>query len=312
MNWKTKLGNFRDYTLYLLLRLVLCGIQMMSLERCDRIAHLLAKVFTDWIPIRKKLVESNMRLIYPDWSQGRIYQTRYRMWHHLFLMVFEIALSKRKIHRSNWHEHYIIPNRGKFVEFAVDHRPKIAVTGHFGNFELAGYITGLLGFPTTTIARPLDNPYVHEYITWYRSLGGQHFIPKDDSAGLVQKVLDGGGMLSLLADQDAGNKGCWVKFLGQPASCHKALALFTLSSGAPMLVMSNRRLGPLRFHIDLLGIADPLEGEGQVENINALTQWYNDQLAKVIHANPEQYWWLHRRWRDPPSRLKKFHNQAAA
>ncbi len=300
-----------DYSLYLLLRVVLSGIQMTSLERCDRIAHVLAYVFTHWIPIRKKLVEANLKLVFPDWSPQKALDTRYRMLHHLFLMVFEIAHSKRKIHRSNWHEHFDIPGRGRFVRFTLESRPKIAVTGHFGNFELAGYITGLLGIPVTTIARPLDNPYVHDYITWYRSLGGQHFIPKDDSAGLVQKVLDDGGLISLLADQDAGNKGCWVRFLGHPASCHKALALFTLHSRAPMLVLSNKRLAPLKFNVQLLGVADPeLPGE-HTSGVNELTQWYNDCLAKAILDAPEQYWWLHRRWREPPSRLKKFQTQAA-
>ncbi len=301
-----------DYSLYLLLRVLLCSIQMISLDRCDRIASMLAGILTFLVPVRKKLIESNLRLVFPNWTNAKIDETRWKMWHHLLLMIFEIAHSKRKIHRSNWHDHFDIPGRGRFVKFTLEERPKIAVTGHFGNFELAGYITGLLGIPVTTIARPLDNPYVHDFITWYRSLGGQHFIPKDDSAGLVQAVLDEGGLISLLADQDAGNKGCWVKFLGHPASCHKALALFTLSSGAPMLAMANHRVGPLQFRVELLGIADPQHPGDHLAGVNELTQWYNDQLAKAILANPEQYWWLHRRWREPPSRLKKFKDKVAA
>ena len=60
-------------------------------------------------------------------------------------------------------------------------------------------------------------------------------------AAQVQAVLDSGGALALLGDQSAGPKGCWVEFLGRPASCHKALALFTLSGGAPMLASYARR-----------------------------------------------------------------------
>ena len=64
----------------------------------------------------------------------------------------------------------------------MSERPTILVTGHFGNFELAGFATGLFGVPSTTIARPLDNPFIHEYVEKFRSMGGQHMLDKEGSA----------------------------------------------------------------------------------------------------------------------------------
>jgi Kdo2-lipid IVA lauroyltransferase/acyltransferase len=299
----SKLG---DFVAYAALRVVICVIQFVSIERCERCCELLAIVFHRWIGLRSKLVQENLKRVFPEWTPDNAYQTTGAMWKHLLLMVCEIAHAPRKIHRTNWYEHYRVQERKRILKVIVDPRAKIVVTGHFGNFELAGYINGLFGISSTTLARPLDNVYIHRFITKFRSLGGQHFLSKDGSAHEIQRLLAKGELLGLLADQDAGNRGCWVNFLGHPASCHKALALFTLSNQAPMLVCYNRRLSrPLEFEFVVTGVADPLEAGPHLENVQSLTQWYNDCLEAAIRRYPQQYWWLHRRWRDPPPRLQR-------
>lgn len=298
-----------QYLQYLVLRCIFCLIQSISLQRCDRICSVLAYFFSTHIHVRRRLVDANLKLIFPEWSVSRIDETRRAMWHHLFMMVCEIAHAPRKIHRTNWRDFYTIPDRDQVVRVLMDPRPKIFVSGHFGNFEMSGFVAGVFGIPTTAIARPLDNRFIHRYIQQFRSQGGQHMLAKDGSATEIQSLLGRGGTLALLADQDAGNKGCWVEFLGKPASCHKALALFTLSSGAPMVVMAAQRTRPLNFHLHWLGTMDPEISCEALSSVSSLTQWYNQQLASVVREYPEQYWWVHNRWRDPPARLRK---QAAA
>jgi KDO2-lipid IV(A) lauroyltransferase len=183
-------------------------------------------------------------------------------------------------------------------------KPSVTVTGHFGNFEFAGYLTGLFGIKTMTIARPLDNPYLNRFITTFRGAKGQIMVPKEGSAPLVNAHLKEGKSLVLLADQHAGEKGCWVEFLGVPASCHKSLALFTLTAGAPLVVLANRRDGrPLQFKLDFMGTASPETGGEEFSGVREMTIWYNCRLAEAISRAPEQYWWLHRRWRVPPARM---------
>lgn len=272
---------------------------MTSLERCDRICNLLATLFTDWIPVRRNLLNENLKLIYPEWHPRQCRRVTKRMWHHLFLMCCEIAHAPRRIHRENWHEHYEIPDRKKLLEVILANRPAILVSGHFGNFELAGFVTGLFGIPNTTIARPLDNGFIHDYFMSFRSMGGQHFLPKEGSAEQIQTLLKTGGKLALLGDQHAGDRGCWVEFLGKLASCHKGLALFTLSNGAPMVVCSNvRKDRPLKFQLNLHGTVDPAIPDEHLVSVASLTQWYNDRLGSGIRTAPEQYWWVHRRWRE--------------
>lgn len=304
--------GFMDWIAYIALRGVLLAILAIPIERCDRLCRLLAYVLTTWIKLRRGLVTDNLKLVFPDWTASHSQCVQREMWRHLLLMVCEIAHAPRRIHRENWYEHFHFDDRAKMLRVILDVRPKVCVSGHFGNFELAGFITGLFGMPTTAIARPLDNGFLHDFVNQFRSLGGQHLLPKTGSALQIEALLQAGGALSLLADQYGGPKGCWVDFLGHPASCHKALALFTLTSGAPMMVCANTRgRMPLQFEMEVLGIADPADSSCP-SSVQSLTRWYNACLEDAIRRRPEQYWWVHRRWRGQPRQRTKSSVHAAA
>jgi KDO2-lipid IV(A) lauroyltransferase len=119
-------------------------------------------------------------------------------------------------------------------------------------------------------------------------------------------VLESGGKMAFLADQYAGSRGCWVDFFGRPASAHKAIALFSLSHDAPLAVAGATRLGrPLHYELWTLAIADPCEDEPHVAGVPQLTQWYTRHLESTIRQTPDQYWWLHRRWKDNRATKKK-------
>ncbi|MBX3423681.1 MAG: lysophospholipid acyltransferase family protein [Pirellulaceae bacterium] len=303
-------GLLTDWLAYIALRIAVCGILCLSLESCDRLSRLLAVLISDWTTLRRQVCDRNLQLVYGSLDQQQLSFLRRKMWHHLLLMVCEIAHAPRKIHASNWREHIYMPDKEAMMRLLMDSRPTILVTGHFGNFEVAGYLTGLLGIRTSTIARPLDNPLVNEFVLDFRSGTGQTILPMEGSSTSVQQLLDNRGTLSILADQFAGNRGCWVEFFGHITSCHKSLALFVLSARAPMLVTYARRLDrPLRMEVGLTGIADPALESGQdspeyLRSVEAMTRWYNDRLEQAIRLAPEQYWWLHRRWRDVPEAVR--------
>ncbi|MCA9121055.1 MAG: lysophospholipid acyltransferase family protein [Planctomycetales bacterium] len=294
-----------DCLAYTALRVLICIIQAMRIETCHSLSRMAAFLLSDCFRLRGAVVDDNLKNVFPDLTAAERRQISRQMWEHLFLMVCEIAHAPRKIHRSNWRDHISFRGRREIVQYLLDPRPSVLVTGHFGNFELGGFITGLLGFPSFTVARTLDNPYLDRYVNSFRGANGQFILPKKGSSPQVQAVLESGGVLSLLGDQFAGQKGCWVDFLGRPASCHKAIALFPLTSGAPMLAAATTRLGaPMKFKISLLGVLDPAESRSLVRSVPAVTQWYNDRLGDAIRLTPHQYWWLHRRWKGtPPKRM---------
>lgn len=293
-----------DYGAYFVVRVLVCVMQTLSLEACVGGARVMAWLLSDVLRVRWRVVDDNLRLAMPNLTPVARRRLRRRMWEHLLVMICEIAHIPRKIHDTNWHRYVQIVGRREIVTYLLDRRPVVLVSGHFGNFEVGCYLIGLLGFSSFTIARTLDNPYLNDWIMGFREKKGQYILPKDGSAPLIADLLRRGGRVTLLGDQHAGPKGCWVDFLGHPTSCHKAVALFTLGSKAPMLVISNSRNGqPLHFTVQLEGLADPQLLSEEQGSVPGLTRWYNLCLENAIRRHPDQYWWLHRRWRgDPPAR----------
>lgn len=297
-----------DFAAYLVVRLLVALIQVLPLDMGDSLCRGFAWWASGPLRVRRQATETNLRRVFPRATAAERKRLSRAMWHHLLLMVCEIAWAQRRLHRTNWYRHVRFRDNQLMLRYLLSNRPTVMVTGHFGNFEIGGYVAGLMGVGTLTIARRLDNPFLHRWVERFRGAKGQQMVDKEGCAAAVEQHLQEGGTLALLADQHAGPKGCWVDFMGVPASCHKALALFSLSSGAPMMVTSTRRLpaAPMHFQLGCYGIADPVDAkESACQSVAALTAWYNDRLAEAIDEAPEQYWWLHRRWRQPPEKIAR-------
>jgi Kdo2-lipid IVA lauroyltransferase/acyltransferase len=299
--------HLRHVAEYAVVRVSFALIQAVSIETCQTVCRVLAWLASDVLQVRAKIVEENLTHAFPDATPTERRRLARRMWEHLLLMVCEIAHAPRKIHETNWRTFVAVHRKRNLILAFLSPRPKVVVTAHFGNFEVGGYIMGFWGFPTFTMARPLDNPYLDQFVNRFRESLGQTIIPKHGTAELADSLLGTGGTLVLVGDQHAGDKGVWIEFFGRPASCHKALALFTLLNKAPMLVSGIRRLDkPMRFEVRLADLYDPAQpGNEELGGVTELTQWYNDVLEDEIRLAPDQYWWLHQRWRDPPPGRKR-------
>ena len=303
----------KKFLIYLAIRSVIAVALVLPIDACSSLARKLAFLFNDFFRFRHKVIDENIRLVYQNLDFEQRKDMSREMWYHLIMMGFDIIHAPRKIHDTNWRKHVYIRDIKQMTNYLIDYRPLIAVTGHFGNFEIAGYVTGLLGMPSYSVARKLDNEFLDKFINDFRGLNGQFIIPKDGSATQIQEVLDSGAILTILGDQHAGKKGCWIDFMGRPASCHKAIALFSLGSGAPMMVSYCRHTKrPLHFEIGCTGIADPMLMPDTEKDVRKLTQWYNDRMADAIELAPAQYWWVHRRWKEKPVRKSKQTTDAAA
>jgi len=301
-----------DYLVYLAVRLMICIVQALRIETAQRLAEGLAWLMADVFRVRGKVVEENLRHAFPDLSDTQRKRLIRAMWNHLLLLVLEVAQAPRKIHETNWRNFVRLKDVRPLVLQLLSDRPTLIVTAHFGNFEVGGYMLGILGFPTYAIARPLDNPYLEQFVRRFRGATGQYIIPKKGGYDQVLAVMARGGILSLLADQYAGRKGCWVQFFGRPASAHKAIALLALENSAPVAAVYVRRLGrPMRFEMACQAMTDPASPGFPMGSIAELTQWYTARLEEFIRDCPEQYWWIHRRWKDSRRRRSNKARQAA-
>lgn len=301
-----KIGLVIDYLVYVIVRILICIVQAMRIETGERLAQGMAWFFSDVLRIRGKVVAENLAYAFPDMTSAARTRLQRRMWEHLFLLVMEVAHAPRKIHETNWRQFISLKNEAELVRNLLDDRPTLIVTAHLGNFEIGGFVLGILGFPTYTIARTLDNQFLDRFLNDFRGKTGQHIIPKNGGYDRIIEVLSAGGAMTFLADQYAGAKGCWVEFFGRPASAHKAIALLALEHNAKVSVCASfRKSKPMQFEMNNHSRIDPSGGAESPRTIPELTQWYTSRLEELVCLEPNQYWWLHRRWKDTRRRKKK-------
>jgi len=293
-----------DYLEYLLVRILFCVVQSLSLEAGKSFAQGLAFVLTRILPIRRRLLHENLQLAFPELDDKQRRILIRTMWEHLLMMGVEVALARRKIRDYNWMDHIHLIDAEPLLSLLNQDRPVILVTGHFGNFEIGGFSLGVLSYPSHAIARPLDNPYLNRFVKDFRESTGQFLIPKKGATPEVVRVLEQNGLLAFLVDQWAGRKGCRVNFFDKPASTFKAIAVLSLQFKAPIVVCHPLRqqneagqFQLLHFDMHITEVLDPLVLPPDIQNVKEITQWFTHVLESGIRQCPDQYWWLHRRWR---------------
>jgi KDO2-lipid IV(A) lauroyltransferase len=303
-----KRSRLADYAVYLVVRLLVCVIQTFTWELAGKFAALLA-----WLAYRvdrrhRLVALENLRHAFPEHHTEAERDALVRATYlHFARLLIEIILTPRKLHLSNWKRHVILPRDRLLVDRLLSGRPLLLLTGHFGNWELAGYILGLLGFPPHAVARPLDNPYLDAFLRRFREHTGQRLLAKHGDFDRMQEVLASGGVLATLADQDAGQRGLFVDFFNRPASTHKAIALLALEYQVPILVCGAARVAePLCYRIEIEEELLPEDFAGRPDAVRALTQRFTAALERLVRRYPEQYFWLHNRWKhQPTSKIRK-------
>ncbi len=302
---RSSLARLADLAAYVAVRVLICVIQSLPRATCERWARSISAFLANRVRIRRTVVRDNLRQAFPAMSPAERRDVARGMWEHLLLMVVEIAHANRVIHKTTWRRHLRIEGMEEIVRTLWLDRPKVVLSGHYGNFELAAYLFGLFGFRLFSVARELDNPLLDRFVTEFRESRGQRILPKKGSAPDVALGLEENGAIGLLGDQAAGPKGCWVDFFGRPASVHKAIGVFALSAEAPVLVCTATRQGRLLdFVLRVEGMADPAGDSPETADLTALSQWYTGLLENAIRREPSQYWWVHRRWREKPRKAR--------
>jgi KDO2-lipid IV(A) lauroyltransferase len=292
-----------DYVVYLAVRLVVSFAQMLTIEQSYALAGFLAWFIYRADARHVKVGHENLEMAFGDRytpaERDRIVREVYR---HFCSMLMEILHAPRKLHLTTYRDHVELVGHVPVLDRLITGgRPMIFLTGHYGNWELAGYIFGLFGLPTVSVARTLDNPYLDRYLRSFRERTGQSLIPKSGGFDRIVEVLQSDRVLSFLADQDAGQRGLYVDFFGRPASTHKAIALLAIEHRAPVVVGVARRIGPgFRYEIRCEDIIDPAELSGTADDVRLLTQRFTSALERLIRQDPTQYLWLHRRWKHQP------------
>ncbi len=304
-----------DYLVYVAVRTLVAVIQAVPHDWAYSFARTLGFIVHLVDKRHRKVAAENLTFAFPelygnaqtDPEQRKALETHIRgVYNHFCLLLVEMILLPRIIRPENWRKHLVIDRPDTLIPLLVGEKPVLLITSHHGNWEMGGYLMGLVGIPSFAIARVLDNPYLENFLLGFRERTGQKILAKKGEFEMIEEVLAQGGKLATLADQDAGPKGVFVDFFGRPASTHKAVAFLALEYKVPMLVIGTPRIGgPLEYRIEVEDIIHPEEYSDRPDACKAVTERFTRALERIIRRHPEQYLWLHRRWKHAPPTRKK-------
>jgi KDO2-lipid IV(A) lauroyltransferase len=176
----------------------------------------------------------------------------------------------------------------------------LVFSAHYGHWEAGAYAMGLLGVPFAVIARPLDNPLLDRRLIQLRSGTGNAVIPKRRAVRETMRALGRGAGVAILIDQDAGVDGVFVPYFGRLASTTPTLALLALRTEAPIVPVHAKveKDGTITVRIEPVVTVQPTGvREADVLRVTAECTAIVERWAR---SNPEQWLWLHRRWKTRP------------
>ena len=174
----------------------------------------------------------------------------------------------------------------------------LLLIGHFGNWEMMGLMSKVIGNPIMVLAKPMKkNQWVDRFITKIRSASGLEVISTINASRKVMKALSQNRVVGILIDQRAKrSEGIWADFFGRKAPTTPGLAVLAMKTGAPVLPVFMVRDG---FQTHRLIVKEPLEliRTGDIKkDVEANTQLFNHTLESMIRQYPDQWFWVHRRW----------------
>lgn len=184
-------------------------------------------------------------------------------------------------------------------------RGVVILGAHFGNWELMGaYAARVLGMNFGVIARRLSNPYLDQMVNAYRQRAGVKVFPRGERAMSLVRHLRTGGALAILGDHDMRKvKGTFVDFFGRPANTATGPAELIIRSGAQWFIIVPERLPDGCSHC--LHCEGPLpvpDGEDHNAKVRRLTEEFTHRIEEFIRRHPDQWMWMHNRWRKKPKK----------
>ncbi|MHC5010238.1 MAG: lysophospholipid acyltransferase family protein [Planctomycetota bacterium] len=180
-------------------------------------------------------------------------------------------------------------------------RGGLIVGGHVGNWELPAWSLRFLPVRARAVVRPIENPYIDRRASRDRG-GALGVIRKRGAVREILRTLRADDWVVLMGDQNAGRSGIFVPFFGLVASTYATPAVLAARAGVPVYMGAclRRRDGPLRFDFHVRRLPDPPAGADPAEAGRRLTAATMQVLETWVRMAPEQYNWVHRRWKSRP------------
>jgi len=250
---------------------------------------------------RRRIALENLAFAFPALSAPARRRLCRRSWQHLGTMAIELcAVLTRPLDRIL--AGIAVEGLDHLKAVIGTHGRALMLTAHLGNWELLAVAHRLSPYPLAIVVRPLDARWLNALADRLRRKSGVELIDKRGALRPVLEALRRGGMVAILLDQNASrHEGVFAPFFGRPASTSRSLAVLALRTETPVVPIFIRREGPGRH---LVVIRPPLPFPTTDEPgtaIAELTRRCNEAIEFAVRETPEQWLWIHERWRTRPA-----------
>ena len=251
------------------------------------------------IGIRRKVALSNLSIAFPQKPPAELERIACKSYCHWGGMGAEFA-SLPKISERYIRKYIIFDGEDVLRRANEQGKGTLIISGHFGNWELMGSVNAYLGYKVTYIVATQTNKLVDKFIDDLRRMHGiQIWKMRNAPRGILASLRDN-RYIALMIDQDAGRDCVFVPFFDKDASTHKGPAIFHLLKGAPLVISSCTRIRGPRYRILFEEVNLPsLEGDNEAK-IYQIMAYLTKLLEEKVCQHPEQYFWMHKRWKTRP------------
>jgi KDO2-lipid IV(A) lauroyltransferase len=253
------------------------------------------------LPHLRRHAEVNLRLAFPGLDEPERRRIRRGVFRNLGRLLGEVSQFPR-LNRENISSIVVYEGLENYLNAVAEGRGVILLTGHIGAWELSVYAHSIYGHPTSFLARRIDNPLVERLAESYRARYGNRSIDKRGSVREVLKTLKSGGVVGILADLNTSREeGVFCDFFGVEACATAGVATLALRTGA--VVLPGYLIWDEKARIHRLHFEPPVETidtGNQRDDVIANTARYAKVLESIIRRHPDQWLWIHRRWRTRP------------
>lgn len=283
-----------EYILFVLFSKI---FQLLGLNLSRKLAPVLAGLFYYFIPIRKATVIENLRNAFPENDEKYIKKIAFGNYKSFAITLIEIFCLpitsnteiKTKVNCENLDLIFDRYNENKGV---------ILLGAHFGNWEYMALSMGVkLNIPLAVVVKEQRNPYVTNWMNRVRTKWNNSVVPLGISIRQIYQTLKNNQIVAMVADQRGSEVGIKVDFFGRNISVHTGPAALSLKTGAPILYGISVRQKDYHYNTVFTEISkDNLSGSNE-DKIKELSQRHMAYLEQYVRKYPEQWLWMHKRWK---------------
>jgi Kdo2-lipid IVA lauroyltransferase/acyltransferase len=260
-----------------------------------RVANGLGDFLYRIVKLRRPLVEKNLRLAFPEKTESEINHIAHAVYRGQAHTFFEVLLFPAIRSKADAEEFFeidpTIPNR-----LAQEKSGAVIVSAHFSNWELMAYAYSYIISPVCVVYKPFTNPPLDRTMNDWRALGGNEMIDMASAARIGLKRLREGKLLALVSDQAGYSNHFVTSFLGRDAAVFLGAAVLALRTRVPMILSMPVRIADGKYRLELSEI-ETADLSYSDENVKRLAERYTRALEAYICRYPEQWFWLHNRWK---------------